>query len=87
MGRHYNANRLLVTTCGTGAAPRQSTVKQVGNLLSLVSKLRTLAKLFLKIIKMSKNKFLGFSFGNKTVDVQEFNFIQRLLKNVLDKRL
>jgi hypothetical protein len=47
----------------------------VGNLLSLVSKLRALEKLFLKIIKMSKNKFLGFSFGKETVDVQEFKFV------------
>jgi hypothetical protein len=42
----------------------------VGNLLSLASKLRALAKMLFQIIKMSKNKFLGFSFGKKTVDVQ-----------------
>jgi hypothetical protein len=24
---------------------------------------------------MSKNKFLGFSFGKETVDVQEFKFV------------
>jgi hypothetical protein len=49
----------------------------VGNLLSLASKLRALAKILFQIIKMSKNKFLGFSFFgfSKTVDVQEFKFV------------
>jgi hypothetical protein len=46
----------------------------VGNLLSLVSKFGALAT-FERIIKMSKNKFLGFSFWKETVDVQEFKFI------------
>jgi hypothetical protein len=50
-------------------------IEQVGNLLSLASKLRALAKILFLIIKMSKNKFLGFSFGTKTVDVQEFKFV------------
>jgi hypothetical protein len=52
--------------------------QQVGNLLSLVSKLRAPAKILFLFIKMSKNKFLGFSFqsfGTKTVDVQEFKFV------------
>jgi hypothetical protein len=50
--------------------------EQVGNLLSLVSKLRAPAKiLFLIIKKKSKSKFLGFSFGKKTVVVQEFKVV------------
>jgi hypothetical protein len=47
----------------------------VGNLLSLVSKLRAPAKILFLFIKMSKNKFFGFSFGTKNVDVQEFKFV------------
>ena len=47
----------------------------MGNSLSLVSKLRALAKILFQIIKMSKNKFLGFSFGTKTVEVREFRFV------------
>jgi hypothetical protein len=60
----------------------------VGNLLSLVSKLQALAKILFLIIKMSKNKFLGFSFGKEPWMCKNLSsFIQRLLKNVLDKRL
>jgi hypothetical protein len=37
---------------------------------------------------MSKSKFLGFSFGKKTVVVEEFKFVySKAIENVLDKRL
>jgi hypothetical protein len=37
---------------------------------------------------MSKNKFLGFSFGAKTGDVQEFKCVySKAVENVPDKRL
>ena len=48
--------------------------QQVGILSPLVSKLRAVAKNSSKIVKMSKNKFLGFLFWKKTVDLQEFKF-------------
>ena len=46
----------------------------MGILSPLVSKLRAVAKNSSKIVKMSKNKFLGFLFWKKTVDLQEFKF-------------
>ena len=47
----------------------------MGILSPLVSKLRAVAKNSSKIVKMSKNKFLGFFFWTKAVDLQEFKFL------------
>ena len=57
-------------------------IEQVGVLSLLVSKLRVVAKNSSKIVIMSKNKFLGFFFWKKTVDLQEFKIFS---KKVMEK--
>jgi hypothetical protein len=48
----------------------------VGNLLSLVSKLRALAKILFQISKLAKTRFWASRLGRiETVDVQEFKFV------------